>query len=187
VSAEQIFPITPETRVGDLLDHYPEIEKELLALSPAFGKLRNPVLRKTIARVTTLRHAAKVGKISLATLINHLRRAVGHLEEFSDDQHAQGNYYTSPARFAEEDIYRSLDVRPLLASGVKPVGKVMADLKDLPDGRVYELIAPFLPAPLIDLAGERGYEVWCGDESADPVKIFFRRRREQSDQLVDLE
>ncbi|MDD4434532.1 MAG: DUF1858 domain-containing protein, partial [Parabacteroides sp.] len=48
-------------KVAELLNDYPEIEDTLLSLSPAFAKLRNPVLRKTVARVTTLQQAAKVG------------------------------------------------------------------------------------------------------------------------------
>ncbi len=34
------FNITPETKVGDLLDNYPDIEELLISLSPSFKKLR---------------------------------------------------------------------------------------------------------------------------------------------------
>lgn len=52
--------ITPHTKVSELLDAYPELEPILLELSPAFEKLKNPLLRKTIARFTTLKHAASI-------------------------------------------------------------------------------------------------------------------------------
>ena len=45
--------ISPKTKVGELLDVYPELEPVLMSMSPAFEKLRNPVLRKTVARVAT--------------------------------------------------------------------------------------------------------------------------------------
>ena len=46
--------ISPKTKVGELLDNYPDLESVLMEMSPAFEKLRNPVLRKTVARVATL-------------------------------------------------------------------------------------------------------------------------------------
>ena len=52
--AESKITISPKTKVGELLDAYPELEPVLMAMSPAFEKLKNPVLRKTVARVATL-------------------------------------------------------------------------------------------------------------------------------------
>ena len=39
--------ITPKTRVGELLDTYPQLEPVLVKLAPAFAKLKNPVLSRT--------------------------------------------------------------------------------------------------------------------------------------------
>ena len=55
--------ITPETKVGALLDAYPELEAVLIELAPPFRKLKNPVLRRTVARLTSLAQAAKVGRL----------------------------------------------------------------------------------------------------------------------------
>ena len=43
--------ISPKTKVGELLDAYPELESVLMEMSPAFEKLKNPILRRTVARV----------------------------------------------------------------------------------------------------------------------------------------
>ena len=53
--------ISPKTKVGELLDAYPQLESVLFDLSPAFAKLKNPILRKTVARIATLQQAAAVG------------------------------------------------------------------------------------------------------------------------------
>lgn len=45
--------ITPKTRVGELLEKYPELEETLMELAPAFQKLKNPVIRRTIGKVAT--------------------------------------------------------------------------------------------------------------------------------------
>jgi hypothetical protein len=44
--------------VADLLDSWPELEETLVAQAPAFRRLRNPVLRRAVARVATLEPAA---------------------------------------------------------------------------------------------------------------------------------
>ncbi|MFI4941789.1 MAG: DUF1858 domain-containing protein [Burkholderiales bacterium] len=50
--------ITPATKVADLLESWPELEEVLIAQAPAFRRLRNPVLRRTVARVATLEQEA---------------------------------------------------------------------------------------------------------------------------------
>lgn len=69
--------ITPDTKVGELLTHYPELEESLLQFSPAFAALKNPVLRRTVAQVTSLRQAAKVGNANIVEMVDTLRQAVG--------------------------------------------------------------------------------------------------------------
>jgi hypothetical protein len=46
------FPILPTTKVGALLDRYPELEDILIGLAPPFKKLKNPLLRKGVAKIT---------------------------------------------------------------------------------------------------------------------------------------
>ena len=58
-------PITPATKVAELLESWPELEEALVAQAPAFRRLKNPVLRRTVARVATLEQAAGVGGIAV--------------------------------------------------------------------------------------------------------------------------
>ena len=63
------LPIGPETTVGAMIEAYPELESVLVEMAPAFAKLRNPVVRRTVAKVATLEQAAKIGGISLQAMI----------------------------------------------------------------------------------------------------------------------
>ncbi|MCU0409486.1 MAG: DUF1858 domain-containing protein, partial [Bacteroidales bacterium] len=56
--------ISPRTKVGELLEAYPKLEAKLIETAPVFSKLKNPVLRKTITKVTSLKKAALVANIS---------------------------------------------------------------------------------------------------------------------------
>jgi hypothetical protein len=179
--------ITPEMKVAELLGLYPELEKTLLDLSPAFKKFQNPVLRRTVAKVTTLQHAAKVGGLDLGTLINRLRISVGQ-EEYSEEVIPQHGDPNVPEWLSVDCITQKIDVRPILEAGEKPVGRVMLELGKLEPGKICELTAPFLPAPLIDMAIEKGFESWHREESREVFKVYFLRpNQEDSANLVSLE
>ncbi len=77
MSSDKTVLITPDLKVAALLDEYPELEPVLIELAPAFKKLRNPVLRKTVARVTTLERAAGIAGLDTAVLVKALRKAAG--------------------------------------------------------------------------------------------------------------
>ncbi|HNW59886.1 MAG TPA: DUF1858 domain-containing protein [bacterium] len=162
--------ITPETKLHDLLEAWPALEEKLLSLSPQYAKLRNPVLRATIARIATLRQVAQVGQVPLAELINTLRAAVGQeTGQFggsaaSDDR---------PAWFAVERIALRLDARPLLAAGEHPLNQVLHEIQTLPPQGIYELTTPFLPAPLLEAVGKKGFAVWTLREEADLFRNYF--------------
>jgi hypothetical protein len=58
------------------------------AYTPAFEKLRNPVLRRTVARITTLRQAASVGGVSLGEIIGRLRVSAGQVADLTGEPSA---------------------------------------------------------------------------------------------------
>jgi hypothetical protein len=151
--------ITPDSKIGALLLKFPQLEDVLIRMSPAFGHLRNPILRKTIAKVATLRQVAKIGDVPLGTLINALRQTAGFKEEWSEDGVAEGTG-GAPNWMQNATVARSLDARPVIAGGGHPLEQVLRELKELPAGSIYLLITPFLPAPLLDLMKKQGYQVW---------------------------
>ncbi len=167
--------ITPETKVGNLLEAYPELEELLINLAPAFKKLRNPVLRRTVARVTSLRQAAKVGGVGIGEMINKLRQAAGQGAVDALDENSLDETTTKPEWLGKRGLWKTLDARPLIESGQEPLGVVMRDLSDLPSDHVYELIAPFEPAPLIDKAKKRGLETYCAHEPDGSTRTYFTR------------
>jgi uncharacterized protein (DUF2249 family) len=168
--------ITPQTKVGKLLDAYPELEEVLIAIVPVFSKLNNPLLRKTVAKVTSLAQAARVGGVSVAELIGQLRSKVGQpdFESIKEDDISQ-KYHDSPSWFSEDKVAGTLDARPMIDAGEHPVEKVLRDLSRLEIGMIYELITPFEPAPLIDKAKARGFSAWVNARTASEFHTFFVR------------
>lgn len=163
--------ITPKTKVLDLLEAYPQLEEVLIQYAPAFKKLKNPVLRKTVARIATLQQAAATGKVKVEDLINHLRRQVG---QDCIAHAATAQYITKrPDWFAAERIDGECDARAMLAAGEHPINQVMADLKKMDQDKIYKLVAPFLPAPLIDKASSLEIRHWVDEQAGGEFNIYF--------------
>lgn len=146
--------ITPETTIGPMLDKFPQLEEVLIDLAPAFSKLKNPILRKTIARVTSLRQAAVVGQVPISKLINTLREAAGLKSAENFDKEIWQHEEPGVEMPAPVETY---DARQDLESGVHPGAKVVTAASKLSPGQVYLLITPFVPAPLIDKLTVKGF------------------------------
>lgn len=54
--------------------------------------------------------------------------------------------------------FKTFDVRPLLASGLEPLPEIRQRVAALTPGHGLTLIAPFMPAPLIELLKSEGFE-----------------------------
>lgn len=154
-------------KVSDLLDAYPQLEGTLLELSPAFSKLRNPILRRTVAKVTTLQQAAKVAGISPILLLETLRQAAGlpidNSNESIDIENEQKN---KPEWFGEMNITIRFDARPIIESGENPMQEIIRLSKELQNNQIMELTAPFKPVPIMDLLKSKGFEVWYNNGKA---------------------
>ena len=174
---EQKLIITPKTKIIDLITDYPELEEVLFEISPAFRKLKNPVLRRTIARVTTLQQAALVGGIKVENLVNRLRQITGTQGRADNmvETHDYASLQPVPAWFAADKVKRHLDAREMLNRGEHPVGQVLADLHNMPINEIYELIAPFFPAPLIDKASGIGFSNYVVEVGPEEYRIYFVR------------
>ena len=166
---EQLI-ITPKTKVLQAIEAYPQLEELLISYVPAFVKLKNPVLRKTVARIATLQQAAAIGNVPVEELINKLRAEIGQ-DLFTQNENQMYNTQ-QPEWYNESLIAGELDARPMLAAGEYPVNQVIADLKMLETGKIYKLTAPFLPAPLIDKASSLNFKHWV-TKSDDGTHIIY--------------
>jgi len=175
---QQKLIITPKTKILDLITDYPELEEVLFDISPAFKQLKNPVLRRTVARVTTLQQAALVGGIKVEDLVNKMRQVIGardHMDSFVEPDHDPA-LQPVPSWFSADKVKMHLDAREMLNRGEHPVGQVLADLHNMPEDDIYELIAPFYPAPLIDKASGIGFGNYVVEVSPEEFRIYFVKK-----------
>ena len=154
-------------KVSDLLDAYPQLEGTLLELSPAFSKLRNPILRRTVAKVTTLQQAAKVAGVSPILLLETLRQAAGlPIDNSNESIDIDNEQKDKPEWFGEMNITIRFDARPIIESGENPMQVIICLSKELQNNQIMELTAPFKPVPIMDLLKSKGFEVWYNNGKA---------------------
>lgn len=166
--------ISPKTKVLALIEAYPQLENTLISYVPAFEKLRNPVLRRTVARIATLQQAAVIGNVKVEELINVLRKEVG--QDLISGAAEQEIKTAMPGWFNPALVKQEADIRPMLAAGEQPVNQVMADLNKLEPGIIYRVIAPFVPAPLIEKAASLDIDHWLEQESDELFFVYFRKK-----------
>jgi len=167
------LPIDPDTKVARLLDHYPQLEDVLIAMAPPFEKLKNPVLRRSVARVASLRQAAAVAGLSVGEVVNALRSAVGQEAYEADSMSAAASYFADqPDWFHPARVMRSIDEREVDPETM-PLTAVMEEAKNLQPGEILVLITSFLPAPGIDIISKKGFRVWTTREGEELIKTYI--------------
>jgi hypothetical protein len=165
--------ITPHTRVGALLEAHPELEDVLIAAAPAFQKLKNPVLRATVAQVATLEHAAKVAGLPVFELVGRLRAALsldpvtrmrvpggqeGPAVEAGAESLALADW---PDWVQAERVAATLDAAGIVAAGGHPLDVVRQTLATGAPGTIVVVHTDFEPAPLLALAPKEGLRAAC--------------------------
>lgn len=107
-------------------------------------------------------------------LINALRKAVG--QEQVDGLSENSNFNTiQPDWFDETRVQHEFDIRPMLHAGEQPVNQVISDLRQLPENHIYKLIAPFLPAPLIEKAASLSIKHWVKQTGNELFEVYFSK------------
>ena len=169
------FVITPETKVGDLLDEIPEAEDALISIAPKFKALKNPVLRRTVAKVATLEQAARVAGMQTNDLVLALREALGvevGVDLSGGAGVAEGGIEPD---WVSNEPAAILDADAMLAAGETPIAKVSSLFKEMDPGAVIAVTADFQPAPLIDAMRKKGHEVYVGKPDGDAWKVWVKK------------
>jgi hypothetical protein len=167
-----MITISPKTKVGELLDAYPQLEAVLIEMSPAFEKLKNPILRKTVARVATLQQIAIVGNLKVDFIVNRLREKLGQADQENSEPEKDYLSAVPPEWFDRGKITVSFDASPVINSGGSPMKEILQQTTLLKTGEIFELKTPFVPAPIIDMLKEKGFRVFC-IQNEERTNTFF--------------
>ena len=167
--------IDPSITVHNLLEAYPELEDVLIDIAPPFKKLKNPILRRSVAKIATLRQASAVGGVPLKHLINVLREHVG--QPLTSEEYEDTNYFCDqPDWFDRSKIVLSIDEQTDSKENEMTLGSILRGAKSLAKGEIIELKSTFLPAPGIEVMKSKGYGVWSVKGDGVQVLTYFQKR-----------
>lgn len=152
--------ITLETTIADLLNSRPDMKDILIAINPKFKKLNNPVLRRTLARLATVKQAAVVGGMDAADLLNQIRIAIGEEPINTADIEVEHKEEGNAPKWAKKKPKAILDANILLDHDKNPLAEISKEMHHLKKGDVIGVAADFKPEPLIDEMLKRGYKVY---------------------------
>ena len=170
------LPIDESTKVAALLDSYPELEDVLIGIAPPFKKLRNPILRRSVAKVASLRQAAAVARMSAVDLVNRLRAEVGQPPIGQTDSTADMAYLgPRPEWFDEANVVESIEEQSLPDDAPMPLVTLLKRAMDLKGSETIELRSDFLPAPGIDAMSKKGFLVWTKEAEPGWFRTYFRK------------
>ena len=168
-------PITPETRVAQLLDAYPQLEDLLVRQAPAFKRLKNPILRRTVARLTTLERAAGIAGIDVRTLVRRLREAAGLPVEAEAAADAAADPAGPPPAWAGGTPTARIDADALLDRSETPLPKVLEAARALADNGLLEVTAAFKPLPLVEALEHQGFKTYLEALSDGRFGLYVAR------------
>ncbi len=168
------IPITPDTKVAALLSDYPELEELLIGMAPPFKRLRNPILRRSVAKVASLRQAAAVGRIAVDEMVNELRAEVGQAPISSAEVPDTASYFADrPEWFDDDRVVASIDEQDV-DPDVMPLNPLLLRATKMEEGEILELVTRYLPAPGIDIMKGKGFAAWSV-EQGELIKTYFSK------------
>ena len=169
--------ITPSTTVDELLRAYPDLEERLINIAPPFKKLQNPLLRRSIAKVATLKNIASVGNIPLDDLVSRLREEVGQPK--SNVSYVDDEYFTAmPEWYSTNKVAVSIIEEEVEDQDKMTVVTVLREAKMMKKGEIIELITTFLPAPGIDSMRAKGFSVWTMRGDDNTIRTYFSKHQD---------
>ena len=165
---------TPDTVVYDAIKADPATVDRLIAVSPTFRRLKNPVLRRVMGRLVTLRDAARIAGVSLDKMLTAVNQAPWTGTD-AEDAAVLPDGSDAPDWLDQVDTakQRRFDARPLLAKGKEPLGAIMRQAAKVRAGGFLILDAPFDPAPLRRVLARKDFVSYSTEMAADHWRTWF--------------
>jgi len=168
--------INEHTKIATLLKQHPDALETIVALSPDFKKLRNPILRKLMAARTSIAMASKVGGCKPEDFFKALQPLGFEVDKNAVEPVKKENGIALMPDFLKTlppQKIISFDVRELLSGGNDPLRQIQQKVKELKQGEVLKIINSFEPVPLIKLLEKQGFLSYVNPVNNNRIETYF--------------
>ena len=169
-----MIPINSHTKIATILKQHPVALEAIVAISPRFKKLRNPVVRKLIAGRTTIAMASKIGGCTVTDFYKTLQPLGFELSEpMGTNVTATNKKMPDFMQNIQHMAIIEFDVRFILDGGNDPLQQNLTKIKSLQQGQVLKVINSFEPIPLMVLLKKQGFDAYAEIINDNLVHTFF--------------
>ncbi|MGF7073233.1 DUF2249 domain-containing protein [Mucilaginibacter sp. 3215] len=166
--------------ISDLLKYNEElIIQKLTELNKNFNRLKNPVLRKVLAKRVSVAQACRIAGCSLNEFFDVLKP----LGFKAAHEAVEVDRLPLPLAASFTKII-DLDARPILAAGNDPLKMILTAAAGLKNSEVLKVINTFEPVPLINLLENKGYRSFLDIAGPELVNTYFLKKEAQPDELI---
>jgi uncharacterized protein (DUF2249 family) len=169
-------PINANTKIAYLLKAHPDAMETIISIDPKFETLRNPKLRKELAKRTSIAMASKMAGCEVGDFFSKLKPLGFEIDTETkavlEDKKELPAFITTLTKNQIIDF----DVRELLASGNDPLTLILDKVKSVRDGEALKVINTFEPVPLIKMLEKQGFDVYADIISNELVETYFYKK-----------
>jgi uncharacterized protein (DUF2249 family) len=166
--------INAQTKISALIKANPECIDVIASINPHFKKLKNPILRRVLAKRVSIEDAARIGNTTIQVFFDKLQ-SIGFTIEENNPVNLQASKNKNMSDFYKTDKLIKLDVRPDIQSGQDPFQRIMRAIKALNEDEVLQVINIFEPIPLISLLQSKGYATFVERPEKGLVYTYFKK------------
>ncbi len=168
--------IEAKTKLFDVLDEYPDLEDKIMTIAPPFKNLKNPLLRKTVGKLTTIEKIAGIGNLEVTDLVNQLRREAGQ-PELTGEIETDLQWQEGEPLWIKGEAKQIIDGTEMLSRGEHPLQMMNKLMTELEPNQFLLLKTNFKPIPLIDEMQKQNYTVYSRvlDEESDQHLTFIKK------------
>lgn len=179
--APETVPVARTDRVSDVLARDEHLVEIFVRHAAHFAKLRNPTMRRVMARLVTVDQAARIAGVPVHALLRDLNDAL-HLTPESGDL-AGADRDPRVGVDDEHDLRPDalavieLDLREDMRAGREPFSRIMSAVAALGEAEALVLRTIFEPVPLFALLAKRGFAHESARHADDDWIVSFWRAR----------
>ncbi len=175
--------ILGKTKVKDALDRYPELGEVLVSLSPKYKRLTNKRIYNTVARWATFNDVARMGGLSVCTILHTLNEKTGMVSELEKVFPECIQRVSPPAQMEKPRWVESVKQLHILDVRNREdffFTEIMTQLADLNVDTGLKIVHSFYPAPLIGMLEEEGYEYFYEENPDGTVHLYIKFKQQET-------
>ena len=176
-----MISISAHTKIATILKQHPGALEAIVAISPRFEKLRNPVVRKLMAGRATIAMASKIGGCTVHDFYKKLQPLGFEMNgPIATNVTAPNKMMPDFMQNIQQMKVIDFDVRLILDGGDDPLQQILTKIKSLQQGQVLKIINSFEPIPLMLLLKKQDFDSYAETINDKLVHTFFYKIKDTS-------